>query len=469
MDTALQSIEQLAQIHLDDLLNHYHKGVIDPVQVHDLTVAQIERVNPEINALYDLNFKATRLEAEASAKRWKTSSTIGALDGIPVSIKDSIHAVGMHWHHGSAAHAAGHIGKEDAPPVEKLKQAGAIILAKSTMPDYGMSASGLSSYHGIIRNPWSLYHSPGGSSAGAGASLAAGIGLFAVGSDIAGSVRLPASHCGLAAIKPTQGMLAHTPASDIRSAGIMARSAQDLLTPFKALGGLHPRDRFSVPILERALFAKAKVKCYADFGFGPNVDAEVLLQFERACQCLAQQGMTLSAGDFRYSFDAYAAIDDVFKLRAWNEYQQAPADYRDQTPEKLIDWFKPAATWNARKVCQFQADIAKGIEETQQLFADADYLITPVMTVVNFPATQLGPDENMPLRHCTFTAPFNQSGHPAVVIHAGLSLQGLPLGIQLVAKRFDDLALIALAVKLENSLREQGVVAWPTQPYAGIK
>ncbi|TCM60047.1 amidase/aspartyl-tRNA(Asn)/glutamyl-tRNA(Gln) amidotransferase subunit A [Acinetobacter calcoaceticus] len=461
----LHSIEQLAAMHLDDLVVHYRAGVIDPVEVHDLTLAQIEQVNPQLHALYGFDSTVTRPLAEASARRWKNAKPLGMLDGVPVTIKDSIHAIGMQWHHGSAAHATGQRGQVDAPVVEKLKLQQAIIMSKTSMPDYGMSGSGVSSSHGIIRNPWNLSYSPGGSSAGAGASLAAGIGMISIGTDIAGSVRLPASHCALTAIKPTQGLIAHTPASDIRSAGIMARSAADLSTPLKLLAGVHALDRYSLPLSPMQPILGARVKCYSDFGFGPQVEAEVVAVLEQASLLLAQQGFNVDAGQFRYDFDAYQSIDDVFKLRAWNEYIHADASYRDLTPAALRQWFQPASSWSAAKVCQFQADVAKGVLQTQQLFEDSDFIMTPVMTVVNFLAEELGPDPSMPLRHCSFTAPFNQSGHPAVVIHAGFSALGLPIGLQLVGKRCSDLQLIELAVILEQALKDQGLaVHWPLWP-----
>lgn len=457
------SIDQFANYTIKEILAAYKDQSLSPVHVHEMTLAQIEQVNPAINALYDVDMDEVMCSAKASELRWQQQSAVGVLDGIPISIKDSIHAVGKTWHHGSAAHGKGGVGTQDAPPTTKLKQANATLLAKCTMPDYGMSASGVSSYHGIIRNPWDLAYSPGGSSAGAGASLAAGIGMCSIGSDIAGSVRLPASHCGLAAIKPTQGMIPHTPASDIRSAGIMARSAQDLEVVLHAIGGVHPLDRFSVPVIETPQSNTIKLKCYDSFGFGPAVENAVLDVLSTTLAAITDQGYEIVQGDHYYPFDMYAPIDDLFKLRAWNEYQHADAEYRDLTNAKILDWCMEAKDWSISKYLELQSGIAKGIEHTQLLFGDADYLITPVMPVVNFLAEQLGPDERMPLRHTTFTAPFNQSGHPAVVIRGGFDDRGLPVGIQIVGKRFSDIQLIRLACEIEQHIaHQQAPVKWPT-------
>ena len=461
----LESIQQLTQLSIMDLMKGYQDQSIDPVEVHELTLNQIKQVNTQINALYDVDVAQVQSDAQQSQQRWKLNHQIGALDGIPVSIKDSIHAIGKTWHHGSSAHGKGVIGTVDAPPTLKLKHANATILAKCTMPDYGMSASGVSSYHGIIRNPWNLEFSPGGSSAGAGASLAAGIGMCSIGSDIAGSVRLPASHCGLAALKPTQGMIPHTPASDIRSAGIMSRSAQDLEIVLRTIGGVHELDRFSIPIVEPLAISKPSFKVYEDFGFGPNVEQAVLDVLHQTTALIANHGYSLEDATFKYSFDMYQPIDDLFKLRAFNEYQQAKEEYRDLTNHKIIQWCAEVQDWNYSKILALQSGVAKGIEETQLLFGNADYLITPVMPVVNFKAEQLGPDESMPLRHTTFTAPFNQSGHPAVVIRGGFDARGLPIGIQIVGKRFSDISLIRIAAEIEKIIQNHSTpINWPIHP-----
>lgn len=460
-------ISTLARLTIAELVDGYRHGRLDPVAVVETTFQQIDRVNPQINALYDLQRDASMEQARAAAKRYADGTASEAFDGVPVSIKDSVHAVGMTWHHGAKLHGDGVPGTKDAPPTENLKQAQAIIIGKGTMPDFGLSGSGVSSYHGIVRNPWGLEWNTGGSSAGAGASLAAGIGMMSVGSDIAGSVRLPASHCGLAALKPTQGMIAHTPASDVRSAGPVTRYAADLEPSLRMLGGVHPDDRFSVPVLEPTTgFAQSAVAVYGDFGFGPNVEAAVLHALETACQKIDPLVGRVIDGSERYDFDAYLAMDESLKLRGWREYMGVPEALRKHTPPQLLEWFREAGTWSCEKITEFEAGMARGVAQTNALFGDADFLLTPVMPIVNFPADERGPDPQMPLRHCTFTAPFNTSGHPAISICAGLDARGLPIGVQLVGKRFDDIRLCRLATALENALWEgkPGDRDWPVEP-----
>lgn len=461
------NLQELSCLTISGLPESYRIGSTDPVEIVELTFAQIESTNGKINALFDLQREGSMRQAEASAARWRAGELQGALDGVPVTLKDSVHAVGTMWHHGSAAHGRGVKGTKDAPPTERLKAAGAIIVGKCTMPDYGLSGSGVSSYHGIVRNPFGLAWNTGGSSAGAGASLAAGIGMMSVGSDIAGSVRLPAAHCGLAAIKPTQGMIPHTPASDVRSAGPMARYAADLEPLLRVLGGVHADDRFSVPVTEpQAPFEGSTVAVYEDFGFGPPVEAAVLEVLRHARRAIERIVANVIAPETRFDFDAYLPIDDSFKWRGWREYASAADDLRDETPRQLVDWFRTARTWSAERIAEMEKGIARAVTQATALFGEADFLLTPVMPIVNFPAEERGIDPAMPLRHCTFTAAFNQSGHPAVSICGGFDGRGLPVGVQIVGRRFDDIRLVRLATALEEALWPQGRAAagWPLVP-----
>lgn len=466
-ENGLMLIEELSRLTLEEVTERYADGCLCPVAVTEATIAQAEAVNGSINALYGMERDRCIADAKASRERYRSGRASGPLDGIPVTIKDSIHARGMRWHHGSATHGHGMVAGEDSPPAAALKRAGAIILAKTVMPDFGLSASGVSSSHGIVRNPWGLAWSTGGSSAGAGAALAAGIGAAAVGTDIAGSVRLPASHCGLAALKPTQGVIAHTPVSTVRSAGPMTRHAADLEPMLRVLGGVHRDDHHSVPVPDGAApDGPARIAVHLDFGFGPPVAEEVAAVVLRAAQALREIACEVSISDRRFDFDAYLPIDDSLRLRGWREFSATLPELRGKAPAALIDWLMPASTWDAARIAEVEAGIARTIAGANALLDGVDMLLTPVMHLVNFPAGDLGPDGAMPLRHATFTAPFNQSGHPAVTVCGGFDACGLPVGVQLVGHRFDDIRLARMAARLEERLRRDGHAPrrWPIRP-----
>jgi len=444
---------ELSKLSLAELQAGYIELLIDPVEVMEITFDQVDRVNKNLNALYDLRRDASLAAAKNAGKRFRAGAPSGPLDGVPVSIKDSVNAEGMIWRHGSKIHGDGVVASVDSPPVVRLKAAGAIIIGKGTMPDFGLSGSGVSSCHGIVRNPWGKGWNPGGSSAGAGASLAAGIGMMSVGTDIAGSVRLPSSHCGLATIKPTQGMIAHTPASDVRSPGPMVRHAADLEAYLRILGGVHAADRFSIPVTEPDCeFGEATVAVYSELGFGISVESAVQQALATAETAMARLVRRFMKGSKHFDFDAMLPMEDSFKLRGWREYASVSEAMRANTPKAIFDWFAEAEGCGADRVARFEAGIAKGVTQANALFESADFLLTPVMPVVNFPAEDRAPDPSNPVRHCTFTAPFNQSGHPAAAVCAGFDARGLPIGVQIVGKRFDDVRLCRLAAALENEI-----------------
>ncbi|MFZ1428980.1 MAG: amidase family protein, partial [Geminicoccaceae bacterium] len=240
-------MRELLDSSIAGLARAYRSREVSPVEITRATAERVEQANPLLNALWSIHLDDALASAAASEERWRHVRPLGPLDGVPVTIKDSIHKNGWPWMHGTAANRNRPPSSFDAPPAARLAEAGAVTLAKTVMPDFGLLASGVSSAFGIVRNPWRTDASPGGSSAGAGASLAAGIGFASVGSDIAGSVRLPASQCGLVALKPTQGRIPHLAPSTMRSAGPMARNVADAAALLTVLAGADPRDTLALP------------------------------------------------------------------------------------------------------------------------------------------------------------------------------------------------------------------------------
>jgi amidase/aspartyl-tRNA(Asn)/glutamyl-tRNA(Gln) amidotransferase subunit A len=247
----------------------------------------------------------------------------------------------------------------------------------------------------------------------------------------------------------------------------MVRHATDLEAYLRILGGVHPGDRFSVPVTEpERAFGEATVAVYSEFGFGPSVEVAVRHALETAETAIARLVRRVVKGSKQFDFDAILPMEDSFKLRGWREYASVPEAMRAHTPAEIFAWFAEAERWSGDRIARFEAGIAKGVAQANALFEDADFLLTPVMPVVNFPATERGPDPQNPLSHCTFTAPFNQSGHPAAAICAGFDARGLPIGIQIVGKRFDDIRLCRLAAALETEIRGGGrqIRDWPLAP-----
>src|SRR5215207_5083440 len=206
---------------------------------------RVARREPELHALYALDAEGALADAAASARRWAKGEAL-PLDGVPVTIKENIATKGTPVPLGTAARTL-EPAAEDAPPAARMRDAGAIIFAKTTMPDYGMLSSGLSSFHPLTRNPWDLSKNPGGSSAGAGAAAAAGYGPLHLGTDIGGSIRLPAGWCGVFGLKPSLGRVPIDPPYYGRVAGPITRTVADAALMMGVLSQPDPRDTMSLP------------------------------------------------------------------------------------------------------------------------------------------------------------------------------------------------------------------------------
>lgn len=393
----------------------YRRRELSPVEAVEAQLAYAGEVSDKVNAISQISPTAID-EARESERRWAAGCPIGPLDGVPVVVKDSYHIAGMKRWHGSAIHNGDAPSTGTSEPIARLREAGAIVVAKTTMPDMGMLGSGISSQFGIVRNPWDTTVSPGGSSAGVGASLACGLGAFGLGTDIAGSVRLPAAHCGLAAIKPTQGRIAYSPASTMRSSGVMGRSVSDVVEGLLAVGKQAPTDPMCLPgafhatVFEEVLQRLPRAGLLLDVGYGTPTDPVVA-----------------AAAEVRASRHPEAALDLVGR---WLEGADAipMADYEDA-------------------MCGLLATVAK-IEQAAGSF---DFLISPVIPTLPFAADSPGPgDEDILLHHTHYTAWFNQTGQPAAVYReANDAATNLPIGVQVAARRFDDAGALAVAGYLE--------------------
>src|SRR5438552_12877410 len=272
-----------------ELLTAYASKALSPLEVTRSVLKHIDAWEPHLHATYALDADAALTQAEASQARWMKGAPQGPLDGVPVTIKENIATRGVPIPLGTAATVLTPATR-DAPPAARLREAGAVILGKTTMPDYGMLSSGLSSFHPLTRNPWDLTKNPGGSSAGGGAAAAAGYGPLHVGTDIGGSVRLPAGWCGVFTLKPSLGRIPIDPPYAGRVAGPMTRTVADAALMMGVLAQPDDRDTMSLPAqsidwrrLERDV-AGLRIGLMMDAGLGLPVDAEVSAAVEAAAK-----------------------------------------------------------------------------------------------------------------------------------------------------------------------------------------
>lgn len=421
-------------------------------------ISHLHRVNDATNAFTCLDESRIQAEIEPGKARNNKVQEKQPLFGALVSVKDSFHVPGLPRWHGSATHP-GAISTSFSTPVERLSRAGAVITGKTTMPDYGLIASGVSSEFGITRNPWDLDASPGGSSSGAGAGVAAGATQYALGTDIAGSVRLPAAHCGITALKPTQGSLAYAPASTWRSAGPMARTVRETRELFRVVAFPEPSDQLSRPLPPqtphsiRTELRGLRVGVMEHPGYGPQMDAPTAGLFRNVVDLLAAQGAQLFAVAPGLTDGDFAALDRCLMARCLSELASCPADRRSALLPAVREWSEPGSTQSAADYVRDFEHLSAVAARLSAAFAEYDIIVSPVMGVHRFPATDFGPDLASPLLyHANFTAWFNQTGQPAAAIPMGLSDAGHPVGLQLAARHGSDFELLDIAEQVEALL-----------------
>src|SRR5215211_6240080 len=298
-DRALtDSVTSLHDLSAVDLIAGFRARQFSPSEVLEDVLAHIAVWEPHIKALYAFDPDGARASAKASTDRWQKGEPMGPLEGVPVTIKDNIATKGVPVPLGAASVKL-EPSPVDAPPAARLREAGAVIFSKTTMPDYGMLSSGLSSFHPLTRNPWDLSKNPGGSSAGAGAAAAAGYGPLHLGTDIGGSIRLPAGWCGTFGLKPSFGRIPIDPPYYGRVAGPMARTVADAALLMRELSRPDWRDPMSLPPadlpwLDLDIDVKGlRIGLMMEAGLGLDLDADTRAAVEAAARAFEAAGATV--------------------------------------------------------------------------------------------------------------------------------------------------------------------------------
>ncbi len=452
-----------------ELLAGYHGKTFSPSEVLDDVIARVERWEPHIRALYAYDPEGARAAARASTERWQKGEPIGALDGVPATIKENIATKGVPVPLGAATTTLTP-APVDAPQAARLREAGAVIFSKTTMPDYGMLSSGLSSFHPLTRNPWDLRMNPGGSSAGAGAAAAAGYGPLHLGTDIGGSVRLPACWCGIVALKPSLGRVPIDPPYVGRVTGPMTRTVNDAALLMSVLSQPDPRDGMSLPPADidwPSLDASPKGKrigLMLDLGFGDPLEDEVRATVTAAARAFESAGATVTEVAGVMTREMLDGLDAFWRARSWDDLSRMPEEVRKKALPYIYQWAEGGAKLTG-------VDVVRGFNATMairaaaaQLFAGLDYVISPVSPVVKFAAELAAPrnDPAKPFEHIVYTVPWNMAENPAVSINGGYDADGFPIGVQIIGRRFDDLGVLRMARTFEDLRGPQK--PWPTPP-----
>lgn len=434
-----------------ELLALYASGQTSPVEVLHAVLARIEHCEPRLAATWALDAEAALAQAHASQARWQRGQAL-ALDGVPVTIKENIATRGVPIPLGTAATEL-RPAAADAPPAARLREAGAVIVAKTTMPDYGMLSSGLSSFHALTRNPWDLACNPGGSSAGAAAACAAGYGPLHLGTDIGGSIRLPAGWCGVVGFKPSLGRIPIDPPYAGRVAGPITRSVDDAALAMGVLSRPDARDAMSLPpqdIAWRELdldLRGLRIGLWLDAGWGLAVEPVVRSAVEQAALAFERAGAVVDTVPPFTTRAMVEGLDAFWRLRAWLDIAALPPPRQAKVLPYIRRWAEGGAALSGEQVFRGHAQIAALRDAAVGATLRFDGVLSPVSPVLSFPAEWASPldDPARPFEHIAFTLPFNMSEQPAIALNAGYSASGFPIGLQLAGRRHDDLGVLRLA------------------------
>ena len=455
-----------------DLLAAYRQRTLSPVEVTQAVLAHMERWEPHIRATYLLRPEHALAQARQSEARWQRGEPQGLLDGVPVTIKENIATQGDPTPLGTAAVPLVPAAA-DAPPAARLREAGAVMVAKTTMPDYGMLSSGLSSFHPLSRNPWDVSKGPGGSSAGGGAAAAAGYGPLHIGTDIGGSLRLPASWCGIFSLKPSLGRIPIDPPYTGRAAGPMTRTVQDAALMMQVLSQPDARDSMSLPYQPIAWgeydqgvqrLRGLRLGLLLDAGCGLPVEAEVRAAVEHAARLFEQAGAQVSLMQPFMTQAMLDGMDHFWRMRSYTDLQALPEAQRAKVLPYIRTWAESAAGMTGPQVFQASQQFHTTRVATVKACSGFDYVLSPVAPMPAFAAELPSPtnDPLRPLEHIGFTVPFNMSEQPAASVNCGYTASGLPIGLQIAGARFDDLGVLQVAHAFEQIRGPQR--PWPQPP-----
>ena len=454
----------LADYTATGLLQLYRSRQASPVEATRAVLARIDKLNPKLNAFCHLAPDEALASAQLSEQRWREGRPLGPVDGVPTSIKDLILTRGWPTLRGSRTVDPKQAWDVDAPATARLREAGAVLLGKTTTPEFGCKGETNSPLTGISRNPWDPSKTPGGSSGGTAAAVAAGMGPLSVGTDGAGSVRIPAAFCGNFGLKPSFGRVPAYPLSPMGTVahlGPHTMSVRDAALMMNVLKRPDARDWTSLPPddtdylvhLDRGIRG-LKIAYSPALGFAKDIHSEVAAAVQAAVRQLQDAGAIVEQVD--------PGIDDPLPITIGLWFAGAWAIWNTLSAEQQAladpDFASEAEQGSKYGVLDLhQLTLARGAlgAHMRQFMQRYDLLVTPAVAVPAFDARPAGSikltPENM-LGWTPFSYPFNLTQQPACTIPCGLTKAGLPIGLQFVGPMFGD-ALVLRAARAYEMLR----------------
>ncbi len=451
-----------------ELAKLIRERTVSPLEVINCCLDRISSMNPGINAIITLEeVGALRSLAAHAEEQVMNGKKLGPLHGVPLLVKDNVYTKGMRTTMGSKLFEQ-FVPAEDAVLVERLKAAGAILIGKSNLSEFGLLPVTDNILFGSTQNPWDLKRTSGGSSGGSAAAVAAGLVPLSTGNDAGGSIRIPASFCGVYGIKPSFGRIPCYPKmpgwEHLVHEGPITRSVVDAALMLNVMAGPDERDRFSLPTFQVDFLAAVeegikgmKIACCTDMGY-TRVDPQVRDGVQNAARIFEEFGalveeITLDIPDMMEVLRAITIVDTV------TANENRLDEWKQQCYPRFKGIIEQADQYSARDMSRmgFQKEtLWKGI---RRVFENFDMMVTPTTPVTAFHFVSLGdlgPKEIdgqkvSSLTCLGFTDPFNFTGQPAASVPCGFDANGLPIGMQLIGRRFDDYTVFKASAAFEQA------------------
>lgn len=462
---------RLADLDAAALAAGYAAGTFTPSEVAEDVIARVESREPVLNAFYLFDADEVRADTAASTARWAAGTQLSEFDGVPVTVKENIARAGRPKPSGTAIPNPP-VPAQNAPTTDRLLEAGAVIIGSTTMPDWGMLSSGVSSLHGITRGGLNPAHTSGGSSAGAGAAASAGYGPFHVGTDIGGSIRLPGSWQGLIALKPSEGLIPLDVPYTGRAAGPMTRTAADAIRLMSIVARPDARDYLTraYPAMDWSTEplspAGMRVAVQLDAGSGIAVEPETRAAIERAAQLFAEAGAEVVPLAPFIAPEVLDGIVNYWRSRSWADYELLSEDDRAVVLPFIAEWCGAGAAFTAAETVRGRSMMDEMARLTRAATEPFDLVLSPVTPVAAFAAEDPMPltDPLVTMGHISFTAPYNMSGQPAVSVGAGIQPDGRTIGLQIASRIGTDDTLLRVAAWFETVRGTAATVDWSLLP-----
>jgi aspartyl-tRNA(Asn)/glutamyl-tRNA(Gln) amidotransferase subunit A len=469
--------QSLLGLELAELARLLESRVASPVEVTEAALARIEEVEPALRAFITVTAADARAAARTAEQEIAAGHHRGPLHGVPVAVKDLCETRGVPTTAGSSF-LREWVTERDATVVRRLREAGAVILGKLNLHEFAFGATGINPHFGTARNPWDLERVTGGSSSGSAAAVAAGECFAALGSDTGGSIRMPASLCGIVGLKATHGRVSlHgvVPlASSLDHIGPMTRSVRDAALVLQAIAGHDPEDPWSadIPVGDFTDQLEAGVRSLrigvpSSYVLG-RCEPEVVAAVERAIATLTELGARRVSVDGSVLADWWAACMVVMLAEAAAfhraRYESNPSGFGGDVRGHLEVGMALAAVQYVASA-NLRDGLRRGDAE-ERLFAVADVVAMPTTPTVAHPIA--GGEADNPAGSLTQnTAPFNLAGCPAISVPCGLTRSGLPIGLQLVGRHWDERTLLRVAFAYERARGPMAPPAMRTGAAAG--